>query len=417
MISKERLKAKQDYLYNLEASEDIRQMESLDMIASESLMSINEQKALSSSFVRKYSEGLPNERYYGGCSVVDELEDFCCYELLNAFDPYGMYKVNVQVPNGSQANQAVYMAVLDVGDTILSMDTKCGGHISHSLRNGFLRQYNVVTYGVKENGYIDYDEVKMLAEREHPKLIVCGASSYPRQINYEKFREIADSVGACLLVDMAHIAGFVAAKLLPSPFGYADFVTTTFQKTLCGCRSAAVFCLIKHFAKLNRAVFPSLIGGCRQSETLSKAYTALKLQTDDYRKLMAEVRYNAQILANQLACQGLKLVTGGTDTHMVVVDLTDLGLTGKEVEEALEKIGIVCNRQGIPHDKRKPSEASGIRLGTTVATQRGAKSEEIVKIANIVANTIFSLRDKSYNSICKDLKRETNKIIKGMEKL
>lgn len=371
-----------------------RQRSKIELIASENFVSPAVLEAAGSVLTNKYAEGYPGHRYYGGCEFVDIVEDLARNRALKLF---GADHVNVQPHSGAQANMAVYDTILEPGDTVLGMRLAHGGHLTHGSPVNFSGQlYHFVDYGVtKDTQRIDYDEVASQALKYKPKLIVAGASAYPRIIDFKKFREIADSVGAYLMVDMAHIAGLVAAGLHPSPIPYADFVTTTTHKTLRGPRGGMIFCREKFAKKLDKAIFPGIQGGPLMHIIAAKAVAfgeALKPSFNTYEN---QIIANAKAFAETLTGNGLNLVSGGTDNHLVLVDLRNLGITGKKAEATLDSIGITTNKNAIPYDPEKPFVTSGIRMGTPAVTTRGFKEDDMREVASIIADTLKSPEDEN----------------------
>jgi len=371
-----------------------RQRFSLELIASENFCSRAVLEAQGSVLTNKYAEGYPRKRYYGGCQWVDIVEDLARERLKKLF---GAEHANVQPHSGTQANMAVYFAVLQPGDTILSMSLAHGGHLSHGHPASVSgKLYRIISYGVsRETEQIDYSEVRRLALEHRPKLIVCGASAYPRTIDFARFREIADEVGAYLLADIAHIAGLIAGGVHPSPIPWADFVTTTTHKTLRGPRGGAILCR-KAFAELiDKAVFPGSQGGPLMHVIAAKAVAfgeALRPEFAEYQRKIVE---NARALASALAAEGFRIVSGGTDTHLLLVDLRSQGLTGAEAERLLEEVGVTVNKNAIPFDPQKPTVTSGIRLGTPAVTTRGMGPTEMAEIAKIIAQVLHERSEEA----------------------
>lgn len=364
-----------------------RQRYSLELIASENFPSLAVLEAQGSVLTSKYAEGYPGRRYYGGCEWVDVVEELAIERMKKLF---GAEHANVQPHSGTQANLAVYFAVLEPGDTILSMALAHGGHLSHGHKVSVSgKLFQIVQYGVsRETELIDYDEVERLALTHKPKMIVCGASAYPRIIDFRRFREIADRVGAYLMVDMAHIAGLIAAGVHPSPIPWADFVTTTTHKTLRGPRGGAILCRARFAEVIDKSVFPGGQGGPLMHVIAAKAVAfreALQPEFKDYQQRVVE---NARALARALAERGFRLVAGGTDTHLMLVDLTAQNITGADAERHLESVGITVNKNAIPYDPRKPNLTSGIRLGTPAVTTRGMGATEMDKIGEIIARVL-----------------------------
>ncbi len=364
-----------------------RQEYNLELIASENFVSEAVLEAQGSVMTNKYAEGYPGKRYYGGCSQVDVVENLA---IERAKELFGADHANVQPHSGSQANMAVYFSVLKPGDTILGMNLSHGGHLTHGSPANFSgKLFNVVFYGVSpETETIDYDEVGRLAREHQPKMIVVGASAYPRIIDFVQFRKIADSVGAVVMVDMAHIAGLVAAGLHPSPVPHAEFVTTTTHKTLRGPRGGMILCREQYAKALNSNIFPGIQGGPLMHVIAAKAVAFKEALTPEFNKYQEQIVKNAKALADALVQRGLRLVSGGTDTHLMLVDLTATGLTGKVAEEALDHAGITVNKNTIPNETRSPFVTSGIRIGTPAATTHGLKEAEMELVAGFIADTL-----------------------------
>ncbi len=369
-----------------------RQTNQLEMIASENFVSEAVLEAEGSVFMNKYAEGYPGRRYYGGCENMDVVERLAV-ERLNVL--FGSEYANVQPHSGSQANMAVYFAVLEPGDTILSMNLAHGGHLSHGASVSFSgRFYNVAHYGVsRETETIDMDQVAELAMQHRPRMIIAGASAYPRTIDFEAFRAIADEVGAYLMVDMAHIAGLVAAGIHPSPVPYADFVTSTTHKTLRGPRGGIILSTEKYGKLLNSQIFPGIQGGPLMHVIAAKAVAFKEALSDDFKTYQQRIVSNAKTLAQTLQDQGFRLVSGGTDNHLILLDLSDKGITGAEAEEVLEKAGITVNKNAIPFDTRPPRVTSGIRIGTPAVTTRGLKEKEMQEIGGYIGELLTSPGD------------------------
>lgn len=378
-------------LQKLIGMEKRRQAENLELIASENYVSPAILEAVGSCLTNKYAEGYPGRRYYGGCQYVDQIENLA---IERARELFHAEHANVQPHCGSQANMAAYMALLNLGDKILSCSLNGGGHLTHSSPVSFVsRLYQVVTYDVDENGFYDYEAIRRIALREKPRLIVAGASAYPRIIDFAAFRSIADEVGAYLMVDMAHIAGLVAAGVHPSPVPYADIVTSTTHKTLRGPRGGMILCKKEYAAKVDSAIFPRIQGGGLQHVVAGKAacfYEALRPEFSLYGK---QIVLNAKALADSLTQNGLRLVTGGTDNHLMLVELTDTAFNGKQAETLLDLANITVNKNMIPGDTRKPSEASGIRVGTAAVTTRGMKEREMRQIGEWIAGLLHQKAD------------------------
>lgn len=371
-----------------------RQEFSLELIASENFVSENVLEAQGSVLTNKYAEGYPGKRYYGGCEFVDKAEQLA---IDRACQLFGAEHANVQPHSGSQANMAVYFSVCQPGDTILGMNLAHGGHLTHGSPVNFSgKLFNVVPYGVRaETGFIDYDEVATLAREHRPKLIVVGASAYPRTLDFPAFRRIADEIGAPVMVDMAHIAGLVAAGEHPSPVPYAEFVTTTTHKTLRGPRGGMILCREEYAKKLNSNIFPGIQGGPLMHVIAAKAVALKEAQSPDFKLYAAQVVKNAKALAQALLERGYKLVSGGTDNHLMLLDFTGTELTGKVAEETLEKAGITVNKNAVPFDTRSPFVTSGIRIGTPATTTRGLKEEQMVMIADWIDRALKNLTNAS----------------------
>lgn len=369
-----------------------REDKKIVLIASENVVSRAVQEAQGSLLTNKYAEGYPGKRYYGGCEYVDIIESLA---IARAKEIFGAEHVNVQPHSGSQANMGVYFSVLKPGDKLMGMSLAHGGHLTHGFKVNFSGQlYETISYGVeKETGRINYDTVAKQAEAERPKMIVVGASAYSRTLDFKRFREIADHVGAYLMVDMAHIAGLVAAKLHPSPVPYADFVTTTTHKTLRGPRGGMILCK-EQFAKgVDKAVFPGIQGGPLMHVIAAKAVAFKEALSDAFVNYQQQIVGNAAALAAALISKGYQIVSGGTDTHLMLVDLTEQDITGKEADEALDSAGITVNKNAVPFDQRPPVHASGIRLGTPIVTTRGMKEDEMAEIANLIDTVLKNRKD------------------------
>lgn len=390
-------------------SEIRRQGEKIELIASENFVSTAVLEAMGSPLTNKYAEGYPGKRYYGGCEFVDVAENLAIERAKKLF---GADHVNVQPHSGAQANSAVYFAALTPGDTVLGLDLSHGGHLTHGMKINFSGKYfNFVPYGVTEDtNVIDYDNLEKVAIENKPKMIVAGASAYPRFIDFKRIREIADKVGALMMVDMAHIAGLVAAKLHPDPVPYADFVTTTTHKTLRGPRGGMILCKEEWAKKINSAVFPGMQGGPLMHVIAAKAVAfgeALKPSFVEYQK---EILKNASVLSNALMEKGWKLVSGGTDNHLMLVDLRGTGITGKAGEKALDDIGITANKNTIPFDTEKPTITSGLRLGTPAVTTRGMRSSEMEQIASFIDTTLRNIGNEAVqNEVATNVKNLTGR--------
>jgi len=386
------------------AEEEKRQDQNIELIASENFVSSAVMEAAGSVLTNKYAEGYPRKRYYGGCEVIDKAEELA---IARAKKLFGAEHANVQPHSGSQANQAVYFSQVPKGGTILAMDLTHGGHLTHgSPVNMSGKYYNFIHYGVtKDKEIIDYDQVKALAEEHKPDLIVAGASAYPRVINFKTFKKIADSVGALFMVDMAHIAGLVAAGLHPNPVETADFVTTTTHKTLRGTRGGMILCKEKYAKEIDKAIFPGLQGGPLMHIIAAKAVGFKEALTDEFMDYQQQIIDNAHTLAEALKGYGMRLVSGGTENHMMLVDLTNMDITGKEAEEALDKVGITVNKNTIPFETKSPFVTSGIRIGTPAVTTRGMKKKEMKKIAEFIFEALKHLEDEEK---LKEMKKEVH---------
>lgn len=394
-------------VYDAIEAERKRQNEGIELIASENFVSKSVLEAAGSVMTNKYAEGYPDKRYYGGCECVDIVEKLAIERAKEIFD---VKYVNVQPHSGSQANMGVYKALLNLGDVILGMRLDHGGHLTHGKNVNFSgKDYTVYSYSVrKEDEYIDYDEVERIAMEVKPKLIVAGASAYPRIIDFKKFREIADKVGAYLMVDMAHIAGLVAAGEHPSPIPYAHVVTTTTHKTLRGPRGGVIMTNDEKIAKkIDKAIFPGIQGGPLMHIIAAKAVAFKQALSPEFKEYQHQIVKNAKALAEVLEKGGLRLVSGGTDNHMILVDLkSSKGLTGQAVEKALDKAGITVNKNGIPYDTEKPMVTSGIRIGTPAVTTRGMKEKEMEEIGNFIIETIENINDDKKLSEIKERVKE-----------
>jgi glycine hydroxymethyltransferase len=388
------LKSVDPDIFGMLKNEAIRQHEGLELIASENFVSEAVLEAMGSVMTNKYAEGYPNKRYYGGCKFVDQAEILAqerCKQL------FGCDHANVQPHSGSQANMAVYMCFLKPGDTVLGMNLSHGGHLTHGHPINFSgKLYNIIGYNVgRETETIDYDELLELSKQHKPKMIIAGASAYPRIIDFKKFREAADAAGAILMVDIAHIAGLVVAGIHPSPIPYADFVTSTTHKTLRGPRGGLIMCKKEYAKDLDREVMPGIQGGPLMHIIAAKAVAfgeALKPDFNEYQKRIVE---NAKILAEDLKKQGFHLVSGGTDNHLMLLSFIEQGLTGKDVEIALEKANITVNKNTVPYDPQKPFVTSGIRVGTPAVTTRGMGVPEMHQIAGFISRVIKGMKDES----------------------
>ncbi len=393
-------------LYKYLTQEYKRQVSGIELIASENYVSEHVLEALGSILTNKYSEGYPKARYYGGNQFIDKIERLA---IKRAKKLFSVKYVNVQPYSGSPANHAVYLALLNPGDTVMGMSLSSGGHLTHGYKVSFSGiYYRSVSYSVNKQGYIDYSQVAKLAKKYKPRLIWAGASAYPRVIDYKKFREIADSVGAYLAVDIAHIAGLIIAGLHPSPVDYADVVTTTTHKTLRGPRGAMIMTNKREIIKkINKAVFPGLQGGPHNHVTAAIAVALKEASLKGFKRYARQVIINAQVLAEHLKKKGLTLITDGTDNHLMLVDLTPLGISGKQAEKLLEKVDISVNKNAIPNDARSPWDPSGIRIGTPAITTRGFKEAEVEKVAKLIVRTLTSDGD---SQVLAQIKKEVNNL-------
>ena len=389
-----------------------RQKNGLVLIASENFVSEAVLKALGSPLTNKYSEGYPGRRYYGGNQFIDEIENLAIKRAKKLFLPKSEWKnwqVNVQPYSGSPANFAVYAALLKPGEKIMGMTLSHGGHLTHGHKVSFSGKFfTAVQYGVSPKTHLlDYDQILKLAKKEKPKIIVCGYTAYPRKIDFKKFGQIAKKVGAILMADISHLAGLIAAKVYPSPFPFADVVTSTTHKTLRGPRGAIIFAKNKYAEAINKAVFPGLQGGPHDNNTAAMAVAFGEALKPSFRKYSLQIIKNAKVLAETLAKNGLKIITGGTDSHLLLIDLTSTGIFGKEAEKLLEDVGIYVNRNTIPHDPRPPFDPSGLRLGTPALTTRGMKEKEMKIIGELIAKIIFNPKSEK---IKKEVKSTVLKI-------
>ena len=385
--------------------EAARQRRNLELIASENIVSEPVMMAMGTVLTNKYAEGYSGKRYYGGCEYIDVVETIAIERAKKLF---GCDYANVQPHSGAQANMAVFMAMLEAGDTVMGMSLDCGGHLTHGSPVNFSGKYfHIVPYGVNDEGYIDYDEVEKLAMENKPKLIVAGASAYARVIDFKRFREIADKCGAYLMVDMAHIAGLVAAGLHPSPIPYADVVTTTTHKTLRGPRGGLILANKEAAEKFNfnKAIFPGTQGGPLEHIIAGKAVCFGEALKPEFKEYQNQIIKNSKTLAEELLKYGFNLVSGGTDNHLVLIDLRNKGIKGKELETRLDDIGITVNKNAVPFDTEKPSITSGIRIGTPAVTTRGFKEGEMKKIAKLISITVEDYENKK-----EELKKEVSKI-------
>ena len=388
MLEFNKVKAYDPEIYAAIQDELKRQQNKIELIASENFVSEAVMETMGTPLTNKYAEGYPGKRYYGGCECVDVAENLA---IERAKEVFGAEYANVQPHSGAQANMAVFFALLEPGDTVLSMSLAHGGHLSHgSPVNMSGKYFNIVPYGVTEDtNLIDYDEVERVALECKPKLILAGASAYPRVIDFERFSQIAKKVGAYFMVDMAHIAGLVAAGLHPNPIPYADVVTTTTHKTLRGPRGGLILSRDAELGlKFNKAVFPGIQGGPLMHVIASKAVCFKEALSEEFKAYQQQIVRNAKALSEALSNEGLKLVSGGTDNHLILIDLTDTGVTGKDAEHMLDEVGITVNKNAIPYDKQSPFVTSGIRVGTPATATRGFVEEDMIEIAKLIKMTI-----------------------------
>ena len=383
------LKETDPEIYQAVVQEYNRQFYHLELIASENFTSLAVMEAQGSVLTNKYAEGLPGKRYYGGCEFVDIAESLAIERVKKI---YGAEHANVQPHSGSQANMAVYMAFLKPGDVILGMDLAHGGHLSHGAKVNFSgKVYQVYYYGLNpETELIDYDQVWKLAKEHKPKMIVAGASAYPRLIDWERFAQIAEDVGAYLMVDMAHYAGLIAGGVYPNPVPYAHFVTSTTHKTLRGPRGGFILCRAEFAKDIDKSVFPGIQGGPLMHVIAAKAVAFKEAMTEEFKNYARQVVLNAQAMAEEFLKLGFKVVAGGTDSHIVLLDLRNKGITGKEAEEALGRVNITVNKNAVPFDPLPPTKTSGIRIGTPAMTTRGMKEDEMRSIAKLIAYLLVS---------------------------
>ncbi|HAW50149.1 TPA: serine hydroxymethyltransferase [bacterium] len=392
----ENLKNVDSEVYQAIEKDNQRQNNSINLIASENYTSLAIREACSSMMTNKYAEGYPGRRYYGGCEFVDIVENLA---IERAKELFGVEYVNVQPHSGTQANMAVYIAFLKPGDTIMGMDLSCGGHLSHGSKVNFSGEiFNAVTYWVSPKTYeLDYDSIRALAKRYEPRMIICGASAYPRIIDFNIFKKIADEVDAILVADIAHIAGLIASDVHPSPVGTCDLITSTTHKTLRGPRGGMIMGKEEYGRLIDKTVFPGIQGGPLMHIIAGKAVCFKEALSNEFREYAKQIVKNAKALADCLLSFGFKLITGGTDNHLLLIDLRDEGLVGRDAEKLLEQQGIIVNKNAVPYDSQPPTITSGIRIGTPAVTTRGMKEDEMKEIARMI-NTV--LRDK------KDVKKD-----------
>lgn len=407
-----KLKQIDEEIFNFIEFEALRQKNNIELIASENFVSEGVLEAVGSILTNKYAEGYPSKRYYGGCVNVDNVERLAIERAKKLF---GAEHANVQPHSGSQANMAVYMSVLQPGDTVLGMNLANGGHLTHGSSVNFSgKLFNFVSYGTDENGYIDYEDVLNKAIENKPKMIVAGASAYPRAIDFSKFREIADKVGAYLMVDMAHIAGLVCTGNHMSPVPYADFVTSTTHKTLRGPRGGLILCKEKYAKQIDKTIFPGIQGGPLEHVIAGKAVCFKEALQPEFKEYIDQVVLNCKVLADELVKRGFKLVSGGTDNHLMLIDLTSKNMTGKEAESLLEEVNITVNKNAIPNDKEKPTVTSGIRVGTAACTTKGLKEDDMIDLAEafdlVLSNNIKNESEETQ----KENKEKAKKIVENL---
>jgi len=395
-------------IFSIIKKEISRQQDNIELIASENFASLAVLRAQGSVLTNKYAEGYPAARWYGGCENVDEAEKLAIQRAKKLFKAE---HVNVQAHSGTQANMAVFFAALEPGDRVLAMDLACGGHLSHGHKHNFSGMYyKIISYGVSpQTEMIDYKEVERLAKKHRPKLILAGASAYPREIDFKKFREIADRIGAYLFVDMAHIAGLVAAGLHQSPIPYADFVSSTTHKTLRGPRGGIVFCKKEFAKKIDSLVFPGIQGGPLMHVIAAKAIAFKEAMAPGFKSYQKQVVENARGLAQSLQLHKMRIVSGGTDNHLLLLDLTNKNISGKDASSWLDKAHITTNKNLIPFDKKRPAVTSGLRLGTPAVTTRGMKVKEMEQIASLI-NIVVSAKNKE--KVIKAVKKEVGALTK-----
>jgi glycine hydroxymethyltransferase len=402
------LKKQDREIYNAILSETKRENDNIELIASENFVSEAILEAQGSVLTNKYAEGYPEARWYNGCEFVDDVESLAIERAKKLF---GAQHVNVQPHSGTQANMAIYFAMLEPGDTVMAMDLACGGHLSHGHPHNFSgRFYKMAPYGVnRKTETLDYDEIAQLAGKSRPKMILVGASAYPRSIDFKKFRQIADSVGAFIFVDIAHIAGLVAAGLHQNPMEYAEFVTSTTHKTLRGPRGGMIMCRKEFAKKIDSQIFPGLQGGPLMHVIAAKAVCFKEALEPEFKKYQMQILKNAKALSSEMAKSGYRIVAGGTDTHLFLVDLTSKNITGKEAAAVLDRAGITINKNLIPYDKQSPFVASGIRIGTPAVTTRGMKENEMKKIAQFIDKVLTNPGDEKNIG---QVRKEVNALVK-----
>jgi len=389
-------------------AEKKRQKNGIELIASENYVSEDVLKAAGSVLTNKYAEGTPHHRYYGGCVNIDKVEDIAIERAKKLFKAE---HANVQPHSGAQANMAVYFALLSPGDKVMGQSLDQGGHLTHGSPVNFSgKLYHFISYGLGKDEKIDYENLEKLAKKSKPKLIVAGASAYPRTIDFKRFKKIADSVGAKLMVDMAHIAGLIAAGLHPTPVPYADFVTTTTHKTLRGPRAGMILCKKKYAKLIDKAVFPGIQGGPLEHIIAAKAVCFGEALKPDFKKYQAQVLKNIKAMEKVFKKEDVRMVSGGSDNHVLLLDLRSLGVTGKIAEEELDKVGITVNKNAIPNDPESPFVTSGIRVGTAAITTRGFKEKDCAKVAELLTKTLKNIRNKK---VYQEIKKEVAKLVKN----
>lgn len=401
-------------IYNYIQEEKHRQENNVELIASENFVSEAVLETMGSILTNKYAEGYPGKRYYGGCEFVDKIESTA---IERAKQLFGAEHANVQPHSGSQANMAIYMAMLKPGDTVMGMSLANGGHLTHGSPASFSgKLYNIVSYGIDKNGYIDYEQVRKLANESKPKMIIAGASAYPRKIDFKKFREIADEVGAYLMVDMAHIAGLVCTGYHESPVPYADFVTSTTHKTLRGPRGGLILCKEKYAKEINKTIFPGIQGGPLEHIIAGKAVCFKEAMQEDFKEYIGQVIKNCKALADELIKRGYNLVSGGTDNHLMLIDLINKEMTGKEAENLLHEVNITVNKNAVPNDPQGPFITSGIRVGTAACTTKGLKETDMVKLAEAMDLVLCKNVKKLSDEELENNKKKAKAIVQELTK-
>lgn len=401
-------------IYNCIKKEEERQSNNIELIASENFVSDAVREAMGSVLTNKYAEGYPGKRYYGGCEYIDEVEELARQRAMKLF---GAEHANVQPHSGSQANMAIYMAMLQPGDTVMGMSLENGGHLTHGSPVNFSgKLYNIVPYGITDDGLIDYDGILEQAKQCKPKMIIAGASAYPRKIDFEKFRKIADEVGAYLMVDMAHIAGLVCTGYHMSPVPYADFVTSTTHKTLRGPRGGLILCKEQYAKQIDKTIFPGIQGGPLEHIIAGKAVCFKEASTPEFKEYIGQLVKNCKKLSEELMSKGYNLVSNGTDNHLMLIDLVNKKMTGKEAENILHEVNITVNKNAVPNDPEGPFITSGIRVGTAACTTKGLKEEDMIKLAEamdlVLSKNIKNLTD----SQVEENKTKAKKIVSEITK-